>query len=418
MMTQAFYTGISGIRTNQYAIDVVSDNMANISTVGFRGSEYEFASLFEERLSTASSVSTSSVGIGTRFQTTAIKTGQGVLQLTDRSTDLAILGNGWFGIEGNGKPIYTRDGSFTFDANDDLVSVDGFHVLGTLGSNISADDVLIATVEETPLGSVGTQVKLRFPQSLTYPAEATTTATFGGNLGNADETRTIGVGVVDPQNNKNHLKLTFTRVDPQVLPGSQWNVVATTETLDGNTIYDTKTGTVNFGGSGKLLSTTLSTIDNNGAIVTIDLGSDFNGVVALSNTNIYASSSANGTQGGDLLGYSINKNADVIATFTNGEQSSVGKIAVYHFQNEQGLMRLNGSKFQKSENSGEAFFYKDANGQNIIGADITNFKLEGSNIDLTYGLTELIILQRSYDANAKSITTADQMMQKALDMDA
>ena len=81
-------------------------------------------------------------------------------------------------------------------------------------------------------------------------------------------------------------------------------------------------------------------------------------------------------------------------------------------------MRLNGSKFQKSENSGEAFFYKDANGQNIIGADITNFKLEGSNIDLTYGLTELIILQRSYDANAKSITTADQMMQKALDMDA
>ena len=418
MMTQAFYTGISGIRTNQYAIDVVSDNMANISTVGFRGSEYEFASLFEERLSTASSVSTSSVGIGTRFQTTAIKTGQGVLQLTDRSTDLAILGNGWFGIEGNGKPIYTRDGSFTFDANDDLVSVDGFHVLGTLGSNISADDVLIATVEETPLGSVGTQVKLRFPQSLTYPAEATTTATFGGNLGNADETRTIGVGVVDPQNNKNHLKLTFTRVDPQVLPGSQWNVVATTETLDGNTIYDTKTGTVNFGGSGKLLSTTLSTIDNNGAIVTIDLGSDFNGVVALSNTNIYASSSANGTQGGDLLGYSINKNADVIATFTNGEQSSVGKIAVYHFQNEQGLMRLNGSKFQESENSGTAFFYKDANGQNIIGSDITNFKLEGSNIDLTYGLTELIILQRSYDANAKSITTADQMMQKALDMDA
>ncbi|MBL4730736.1 MAG: flagellar hook basal-body protein, partial [Sulfurimonas sp.] len=299
MMTQAFYTGISGIRTNQYAIDVVSDNMANISTVGFRGSEYEFASLFEERLSTASSVSTSSVGIGTRFQTTAIKTGQGVLQLTDRSTDLAILGNGWFGIEGNGKPIYTRDGSFTFDANDDLVSVDGFHVLGTLGSNISADDVLIATVEETPLGSVGTQVKLRFPQSLTYPAEATTTATFGGNLGNADETRTIGVGVVDPQNNKNHLKLTFSRVVPQVLPGSQWDVVATTETLDGNTIYDTKTGTANFGGSGKLLSTTLTTIDNNGAQVTIDLGSDFNGVVALSNTNIYASSSANGTQGGD-----------------------------------------------------------------------------------------------------------------------
>ena len=418
MMTQAFYTGISGIRSSGYAIDVVSDNMANISTVGFRGSEFEFASLFEESLSTTSSATTSTIGVGSRLQTTALKSGQGSLQLTDRSTDLAILGDGWFGIQGNGKPIYTRDGSFTFDSNDDLVSLDGFHVLGTLGNNISDDDILTAKIDEIALGSIDTQEKLRFPKSLVYPSEPSTIANFGGNIGHLDELRTIGVGVVDPENNKNHLKLTFTRTVPQVLPGSQWDVVATTETLDGTTIYDTQAGNVSFGASGNLISSTLTTINNNGQAVTMDLGTGFDGVVALSNTDIYASSSADGTIGGDLAGYSINKNAEVIATFTNGEQSSVGKIAIFHFQNEQGLSRLNGSKFQESENSGDPFFYTDADGNNIIGTDIVNFNLEGANIDLTYGLTELIILQRSYDANSKSITTADQMMQKALNMDA
>lgn len=85
------------------------------------------------------------------------------------------------------------------------------------------------------------------------------------------------------------------------------------------------------------------------------------------------------------MGYSINKNAEVIATFSNGEQSSVGKIAVFHFQNDQGLQRLSGSKFEASANSGEPVFYQDGNGNNITGTDIANFKLEGSNIDMTYG---------------------------------
>jgi len=99
-------------------------------------------------------------------------------------------------------------------------------------------------------------------------------------------------------------------------------------------------------------------------------------------------------------------------------QSSVGKIAVYHFQNDQGLNRVNGSRFAESNNSGKPLFFKDANGQNIIGSDIANFKLEGSNVEMSTGLTDLIVLQRAYDANSKSITTADQMIQKALNMGA
>ena len=202
MMTQAFYTGISGIRGNQYAIDVVSNNMANISTVGYRGAEYEFASLFEESLAGAG---TSTVGLGSKLQATSMKGGQGILQLTDRSTDLAILGDGWFGTLGEDDPVYTRDGSFTFDENDDLVSLDGFHVLGTLANNINEDGILTNKVDSLPLGNVGEQEKLRFPKTLSYPPEATTTVRYEGNLGNDDEIRIMGAGIVDIENNKNNL---------------------------------------------------------------------------------------------------------------------------------------------------------------------------------------------------------------------
>jgi flagellar hook protein FlgE len=420
MMTQAFYTGISGLKSNQTGIDILASNLANISTVGYRGYNVEFASMFEDSLNSTSGSTSNTIGAGVKMQASTMNRDQGVIQLSDQSTDLAIVGNGWFGISGgdNSDNMYTRAGNFTFDVDSDLITPDGHYVLGTMGSNISADGVLTGILPEVPLGEVEAQQKLRFPKTLTYPPEPSTTAKFLGNLGSDDETRTIGASVVDPLNNKNHLRLAFTKSVPQVVPGSQWDVVATTQTLDGNTIYDTQTGVANFDASGVLINTTLTSIDNNGTPVAIDLGSGFDGVVAITNIPITASSMSDGTIGGDLEGYSVNKNAEVIATFTNGLQSSVGKIAIYHFRNEQGLERASGARFLEGDNSGSPIFYKDASGQNIIGTDIVNFNLEGSNVQMISGLTDLIIYQRAYDANSKSITTADQMMQKALQMDA
>lgn len=412
MMTQAFYSGISGLKTYSTGIDVVSNNIANISTVGYRAYNAEYASLFEEALASASST----VGLGVRMQATAMSLEQGSLALSDRSTDLAILGEGWFGVRGNGDTIYTRDGSFNIDANADLVTNDGLHVLGTMGNNISADNVLTSILTEVQLGDVNSVEKLRFPKTLVYPPEPTTTAKFIANVGVGYEPVTVGASVVDPQNNRNHLRLEFTKKATQTLPGAQYDVKATIESLDGTAVYNTVYGEVFFDGNGALESTTLTTIDNNGTQVKIDLGSGYDGIVTMDIPLVSGSSIADGTIGGDLRGYSITHTGEVMATFTNGRQSSVGKLAVFHFQNEQGLNRVSGTRFEESANSGQAFFYKDANGNNTSGSDIQNFRLENSNYDMASGLTELIILQRAYDANAKSITTADQMIQKALSM--
>lgn len=418
MMSQAFYTGINGIKAHQYGIDVISDNLANISTVGFRGYTTEFSSLFEEALVTSSSFSSASsgVGIGTKLNTVAMNESKGVFQLSDRSTDLAIVGDGWFGIQGEGKPLYTRDGAFLFDKNRDLVTNDGQYVLGTMGSNIN-NGVLTQQLAEVELGAVDTQQKLQFPEDLLFPVQPTTEAKFYGNLTAVDEIRVISSGIIDAQNNRNNLRLEFAKSVPQVSPGSQWDIVGTVESLDGTEIYSTSSGVASFDDAGALISNTLTSINNNGTDVAINLGTGYEGVTSSGNT-FSSSSSANGFEAGDLLGYDINKNGEVIATFSNGMQSAIGMVAVYHFQNDRGLERVSGSRFAESQNSGRAIFFQDENGKNITGTDMTNFKLEGSNVEMAAGLTEIIIMQRSYDANSKSITTADEMLQKALSMDA
>lgn len=454
-MIQGFHTGISGIKSYQTAIDVTANNLANINTVGFRGNTAEFATLFERTLSTTHGNVTHNredLGVGTRVNTVSMIKDQGSILLTDRSTDLAIHDDGWFSMTGHDKdiPLYTRAGDFSFDVNNDLVTPDGFHVLGTMGLNIN-NGVMITLpngiqeegaeltekLAEVPLADVGSQVPLQFPKNLKYPPEPTSIARMIGNIGTDDEVRTLGAGVIDAEGNRNHLRLEFTKAEEQVPPGSQWNVVATIQSLDGTNIddelaenpesefaedgeliYSKLEGVVEFNADGSLKTNPFTTIDNRGTEVEIDLGSGYDGVVSISTANVTSSSMADGVIGGDLQGYEINENAEVIATFTNGMQSSVGKIAVFHFQNDQGLDRITGTRFRETSNSGEAFFFKDADGNNIIGTNISNYQLENANVKMEVGLTDLIIMQRAFDANAKSITTADQMMQKALQMDA
>lgn len=419
MMTQAFYTGISGLVSSQSAIDATADNLANISSVGYRGYTTEFASLFEDNLNAVgdSSSISDTIGVGSRLQATTMMQSSGSYQNTTRSTDLAIYGDGWFGVENENTTLYTRGGDFIFDVNNDLVTTEGYYVLGTLGNNIQ-DNVLTSKIDSLPLGDIDAQEQLNFPKTLTYPPEPTTTVEFYGNIGTEDTSVSYGSGVVDANGDKNNLKLLFTKSETQPTSGTQWDIVATITTLDGETTYDTQNATVTFNEAGALTSTTLTSMDNNGSTVTVDLGEGYVGLVSNGSTSVAGSSVADGTIGGDLQGYEINENAEVIATFTNGEQSSVGKIALYHFQNDQGLERIDGTNFKQSSNSGKAFFFENESGESILGADVKNFKLESSNVSMEVGMTELIIMQRTYDANSKSITTADEMIQKALNMSA
>ncbi len=404
----------------QSGIDVTANNLSNADAVGFKGNGIEFQSLFENAVSSSSKGPVNStIGVGVGLQATPTILKEGAINNTDSGTDLAINGEGWFGLQGQGQTMYTRNGIFNFDASRDLVNADGYYVLGTLASNFDANNVLTSKQTTTNLGAVGSQTSIKLPETLTYPAEPTTLVTFTGNLGQADTVQTMGATMVDAQGNKNALSLTFTKTVPQPATGLSWDVTAKASspaTVGGTpTIYDTQTGTMLFDTAGAQLSSTLGSINNNGTSVALDLGTGYIGITS-NDTPVTSSSSANGLPQGDLAGYKINQNAEVMATFTNGRQVSMAKIGVFHFANDQGLNNINGTNFLQSANSGKPLFYQDANGNNINGSTVMTNTLESSNVDPTAGLTDLIIYQRAYDAAAKLITTGDQMIQKALQM--
>ncbi|MDQ1297559.1 MAG: flagellar hook protein FlgE, partial [Campylobacterota bacterium] len=185
---------------------------------------------------------------------------------------------------------------------------------------------------------------------------------------------------------------------------------------DGSILYDTQQGQAIFNQAGMLQSSDLPTLNNDGSPVTVDMGSTLGGMISSSGLGISASSQSDGTLGGTLTQYAINQEGIIVANFSNGRQSALGRVAVYHFQNEQGLDRAGGTLYSQSSNSGEPTFWQDQNGNAATGAIINSGKLENSNVRLDVGLTDMIILQRAYQANAKTITTVDEMIQKALQM--
>ncbi|OYZ56925.1 MAG: hypothetical protein B7Y17_06635, partial [Sulfuricurvum sp. 24-42-5] len=240
--------------------------------------------------------------------------------------------------------------------------------------------------------------------------------TNANNIGLEEDIRTMSADVISGNNERNRLKLVFTQSIIQPTTGVAWDIAATVTTPDGQTTYDTQAGQATFGLSGKLLSSSLPTMNNDGSPVTVDLSSYLGGITSTAGVAISATSQSDGTMGGTLTKYGINQEGLIIADFSNGRQSAIGRVAVYHFQNEQGLARTSGTMYTQSSNSGDPTFWTDQNGNAITGAKITSGQLENSNVRLDVGLTDMIILQRAYQANAKTITTVDEMIQKALQM--
>lgn len=219
---------------------------------------------------------------------------------------------------------------------------------------------------------------------------------------------------------KNKLELTLTKRVPQSANGTVWDAAATVKDASGAIISNTN-GELNFDHEGRLVSSTLSALDNNGSQIELDFGTPaaagqiYSGVTSTSQAKSI-SIAQDGVREGILKDYYTNDSGNILAQFTNGQVRSVGKVALYHFQNEQGLAKMGDNIYSQSANSGAAFFNKDAGGKSIYGAKLASSTLEQSNVDLAQALTEVIVTQKAYDANAKSITTSNEMLQRAIEL--
>lgn len=393
-MMASFYTGVGGAKSQQFGMDVWSNNISNVNTVGFRSSTPEFATLLSSEVSNVALTGADEFGVGVTAQTTALSQNQGSFQSTDRPLDLAIGGNGWFGIqdpENTENLLFTKAGAFYVDANGDVTNGSGNKLVGTYSGNMTVDGkgggsvLATSAAPKNMLTEPEAQVPLNLPSNLThpgFPAKAAVMKTVTPDIAVTVENSSVDITYTIPKEAASKVEIL----------DSSGNVVNTI-------IRDTrKAGEQTF---------TWDIRDENNKVVVVP--GNYTARVSYVDTPAVPA-----VKEGNLTAYSVDQNGVVVAGFDNGFSQVVAQIPLFHFQNQQGLGKVSDTIFSASENSGQAIFYKDANGAVIQEGRILGNTLESSNVSLAEAMTNLIITEKAYTANARVITTADQMIQKAI----
>lgn len=431
----SFNTGLSGLQAASVDLSVTSNNIANVATTGFKHSRAEFGDLFEV---SPFGNTTTSVGSGTRVASVSQQFDQGNLKFTDAALDLAISGQGFY-IVNQGQSStdisYTRAGQFRIDA-DGFISNSNGQLLQAFPTD--ANGVVTST-------SLNTTIPIQLPASTGAP-QATTEVEIGLNLNSTSTPQ--DPAAFDPTASNTYSHATSSTVFDSLgashvmsyyfvhdQPGSatngandpnQWAVFtyidgAEADVAGGTAITHLNGGLpttqnaalVNFNTDGSFASNTPAAIQNVGFALTngadpLTIIHDF----ANNTTTQYSSSFAvnnldpDGFSTGRLTGLDISEDGLMRATFSNGISSPLGQIALADFPNAQGLRGIGSSSWTETIDSGNVI--TGAAGTGRFGL-IQSGALEASNVDLTQQLVNLITAQRNFQANARSIETANSI---------
>lgn len=413
----------SGLQAANEDLGTVSQNLANLNTVGYKSQRALFSQMYMEALSGGSAPTATMGGtdplqvptgsaVGLAQVTTNFS--EGSLQKTGIASNAALAGAGWFVVQTPSGQAYTRAGDFTTDANGNLVTPTGDRVLGWSAATVKAGTQNAANL--TPL---------TIPLNSTLAPVATTGATVSGNLNASSatssgsaKTLTLPVTVIDGQGNSISAQLVFS--NPTTLSGGgvQWTVALTpsgsSTAYDGSGTTSPLTATLTFApGQAPAWSTPPTwSIPTTDGSPTVHFGLTNGDVSSLTS---YASSSTglatpNGSTVGTLTQYAIGTNGVITGTFSNGQTSTLGQIGVATFANEGGLISAGPGLWNASPNTGIASIGAPGTGGR---ATLVPGTVEQSNVTLANQFTEMVKAQENYAANAKTLTV-DQTNNQAL----
>lgn len=451
MLTGSFYTGLAGLQTNAAALNVVGNNLANINTAGFKRGQANFAQIMSNTiLGISGSGNPIQSGLGVKTTEIVAKFEQGSIATTGIKTHLAIQGEGFFMADINGTTAFTRAGNFGFNEQGQLITANGGVVQGFLGTQ--ADGTL-----DTSLGIRDIQIDL----GQASPPRATTNARFISNLSaealNTEDYPTT-IEVYDSKGVAHQLTLTFVRDTTADVAGpppeTAWTYTFEFDGEDG-------TGTVGIdvaGGSGASNGSTggVITFDENGGLATIDgvavqaatpasnpevtitgipggaadlviewdlveVNANWDGsgqrhgsyVTNYGNKNSTGTLSQDGYGSGVLQDVDFDQNGTMIGFFDNGLTLELARVAIATFNNKNGLKQVDGGFYLPTAASGP--FSVDGEGTGGRGSIISS-SLESSNVDIAEEFTAMIVYQRGYQSNSRTITTVDQLLQEALNL--
>lgn len=436
----SFYTALSGLKASQTELAVISNNVANVGTTGFKKSAAEFGDI----VSSAPLQSSTTAGQGTRLRGIAQQFTQGGFENSERSLDLAISGQGFFvtrSTTSNSQVSYTRNGSFRVDSQRYVVDSSGAYlqVLPTDSrGTLTATGLSSTRSLQLPLTSGTSSATQTVDLSITFPADADVPSNrsvyttqnpyafdrFDANSYNQSTTTTVydASGTSFPmttyyirENVPNATTTTTTWTartfigDQEISMDSAVSTPATPATL----VFDSfgTLSTINGAPPGTLTTNQVSPSGATGPIgFALTYGSNTRQASA---PFTLTSFTQDGYAAGQLDNVSVDAQGLVVATFSNGDSQALGKIILATFSNPEGLRQLGDSKWGSTGISGEPMISEaNANGTGLIQSGA----LEQANVDITEELVALIQAQRNFSANAKAIEAANTMTQTIVNL--
>lgn len=402
-MFTALYSGISGLQAHQTFLNVVGNNIANINTPGFKGSSVRFADLMSQDLTAGTAGNPQQVGLGVRAASINRDFSQGSLLQTGNVFDLGLGGEGFFVINDGSQDFYTRAGAFNPDANGVLVdSITGYNVMGySITNGVRAN-------------SVGT---IQVPYNQVVPAKVTSTIDMVGNLNAeavAGDTHVSSIDVFDSQGKKHTLTMTFTKT----ATANEWDLAVTS--ADG-TVTDGAVAGITFNNDGSFSTTG----DGDTGTIDIDFGlgaqamalnfgtpNGFDGLAQVAGDSTAAVASQDGYESGNFRSVSIAADGTLYAIYTNGQSQAFAQIERVVFNNPDGLEQMGDNIFSSNtQATGEAV---SAIAQGGRGGNVLSGTLENSNVDITRELTNMIIAQRGFQANSRTVSTSNQVLMEIM----
>ena len=409
----AFTTALSGVNAAQSDLDVISNNIANSSTTGFKTGRAEFGDVYAQSLL---GTTTPTPGQGVKVTGITQQFSQGDLEFTDNALDVAINGDGFFQVKTTqGVVEYTRAGAFKID-KDGFVSttsgakVQGFQVDSTTGK-VSGE-----------IGDIQTQTALLAPKptsttkltgNLDARAGVPTTGTFSATDPTSYNSVT-SLAVFDSKGGSHTLDIYFVKT----ANANQWNVLtyidgtstsANATTPESSALPFTTSGAYDATGTKGTFSidTTVT------GAVDLTIAVDITGLTQYGTNFAINTAEQNGYSAGQLSSIEVNEYGLVSARYSNGISSSMGQFALADFGNVNGLQPVGSTNWIETYKSGMPVLNKA--GDNALGL-IQGFALEQSNVAITQELVDLIVAQRNFQANAQVVQAEDAITQTIINM--
>lgn len=422
----SMYTGISGLQASGQSLGIVGDNIANANTTGFKASRGEFADVVASNLKGI--LGGNQIGRGVRLNGVTSVFSQGNLTPSERDADMAIRGDGFFVLNNRGEVSYTRDGSFRFDPKGRLTSAEGHTVQGY---KVNADTGKPES-ELTDIEFTGNAI----------PARGTSTINITANLDNrrpinkeqfkidtAEKTSDLvtAIRIYDTAGTSQNLNVYMYKTGD-----SEWRWYGT---ADGSVLKGGKDGVpqvvaegrLTFTGDGKLATDEVTRTNLNFRGAADNQKVDFNfgdaiitrkGTGQVGTTQFGSKSTVyrqvqDGYAAGTLTNFSVEESGMISGSYSNGITKALAQLGLARFENNEGLFKLGGNRFKEAVLSGQPLI--GAAGDAGRGTVVAK-TLESSNVDLANEFVKMMTTQRNFQANAKTITTSDELLQEVIQL--